>query len=181
MLCASLAAYAPWEPQHMGQLDGPDFPLTPRLERIEKGVRYSNIFDDAAVISALEGPSSVVFMVQARLLSTVLEKAPRDATPCKLQYQFVPQGIQIETQCDGPHRLILPFIALASERATQPAATTLLLARAGGTVHVESATPLVVEGGLEKRVFNPVPGFEALPVAVTPDAMGRCRVIIRVG
>ena len=47
-------------------------------------------------------------------------------------------------------------------------------------MRVEALTPLRVEGGLERRVFNPVPGFEALPVAVTPDATGRCRVVLRV-
>ncbi len=180
VLCASLAEYVPWEPQNMPQLDGPDFPLTPRLERFEKGVRYTNIFDGGATIKASERSGTVVFVVQARLLASAVGKAPPDATPCQLEYQFTPQGLQIETRCDGPHCLMLPLIALRTERADQPAASTVTIARAGGTVRVEAATPLRVEGGLERRVFNPVPGFEALPVAVTPDAAGRCRVTISV-
>jgi hypothetical protein len=180
VLCASLAEYVPWEPQNMPKLDGPDVPLTPRLERLVSGVRYSNIFDGDALIRASEGVGKVAFKVQARLLAGVLGKAPADATACTLAYQFTPQGLQIETQCDGPHRLMLPLIALRTEVAAQPDATTVTIMRAGGTVRVESATPLVVEGGLAQRVFNPVPGFEALPVAAVPDAAGRCRVVIRV-
>lgn len=177
VLCASLAAYEAWEPQNMEKLAGPDFPLTPRLERLEQGVRYANIFDGGATVKALAGPGAIVFMVQAQLLASALGRPPADAAKCKLEYQFTPQGLQIETQCAGPHRLMLPLIALQTERAVQPDAKTLTIARAGGTVRLESATPLEVEG---QRVYNPVPGFEALPVAVTPDASGRCRVMIRV-
>ena len=180
VLCASLAEYVPWEPQNMAQLAGPDVPLTPRVERLVNGVRHSNIFDGGATITALEGADKVVFIVRARLLASALGKPPADAERCKLEYQFTPQGIQIETQCDGPYQLLLPLIALRAEPAAQPDAHTLTIARVGGTVRVEALTPLRVEGGLERRVFNPVPGFEALPVAVTPDATGRCRVVLRV-
>lgn len=180
VLCASLAEYVPWEPANMPQLDGPDFPLTPRVERMENGTRFSNIFDGDAVINVLEGTGAVTIMVRARLLASAVEKAPPAAAKCKLEYNFTPDGVQIQTQCDGPYRLVLPLIALRSERAAQPDANTVSIARDGGTVRVESATPLAAEGGLAQRVFNPVPGFEALPVVALPDVHGRCHVTLRV-
>ena len=164
----------------MQKLDGPDFPLTPRVEHIENGVRHTNLFDGGATINVLEGSGAIVFLIQTRLLANVLEKPPADAPKCKLEYHFTADGVKIQAQYTGPYRLMLPLMALQAERAAQPDARTVTIARAGGTVRVESQTPLAVEGGLEKRNFNPIPGFEALPVFATPDAAGRCNVTLRV-
>ncbi|MCX7010288.1 MAG: hypothetical protein NTY53_24120, partial [Kiritimatiellaeota bacterium] len=82
VLCASLADYVLWEPANMQQLDDLDFPLTPRVERIENGTRFSNIFDGTATINALEGTDAIAILVQARLVKSAVEKAPADAAKC---------------------------------------------------------------------------------------------------
>ncbi len=180
VLCASLADYVLWEPGSMAKLKGPDFPLTPRVEQMTDGVRHTNLYDGGATLNALEGRSAIVFLVQARLLKKGTDKPPATTPKCKLEYHFTGDSVKIQTQYAGAYRLVLPLIALQTERATQPAPSTITVARAGGTLQLESHTPVTVEGGLDKRIFNPVPGFEALPVYVTPDADGRCSVTLRV-
>jgi hypothetical protein len=180
VLCASLADFVPWEPANMQKLEGSDFPLTPRVERLVAGVRHTNLYNGGATINALEGSNAIAFLVQARLLTNVMDKPPANAPKCKLEYHFTSDGVKIQAHYAEPYRLVLPLIALRTERAAQPDANTVTITRAGGTLRVESRTPLLAEGGLEQRVFNPVPGFEALPVMVAPDAAGRCSVNLRV-
>lgn len=180
LCCASLADYVLWEPANMQKLNGPDFPLTPRVEFLDGGTRYANIYDGGATINALEGSSAIVFLVQARLLKNVVDKPLADTPKCKLEYHFTADGVKIQAQYARPYRLVLPLLALQTERAAQPDAKTISVIRAGGTVRVESQTALAVEGGLEQRVFNPVPGFEALPVFAMPDAAGRCSITLSV-
>jgi hypothetical protein len=180
LMCASLASYVPWEPANMQKPDGPDFPLTPRVERLEGETRFTNLFDCGATINALEGDNAIVFLMQVRLLKSLPEKFPADEPKCKLEYHFTSDSVKIQAQCAPPYRLVLPLIALRNERASQPDPKTLTLARAGGTLRLEAQSPLMVEGGLAKRIFNPIPGFEAVPVIVTPDAAGRCSVTLSV-
>lgn len=74
----------------------------------------------------------------------------------ELTYRITPEDVRIESKCPGAW-MVLPIIATAN-----------------GRVRVESAT----QSFEEKRIFNPVPGFEADPLIVMPNADGRCSVRI---
>jgi hypothetical protein len=205
VLCASLAEYLLWEPENMQPNTwGKDAPLTPRVERIVDGKlfssllnataeitkrfsnlidadgkhfhnlfdvdskRPSNIFDAAAEITPSEENGAVIFRVKTRLVGG-------ESVPCELVYRLTKNGVRIESKTANGH-LVLPIIATAAVRATQLDAKTIMV----GKVRVEAATALQAVGGLNERIFNAVPGFEALPLTVVPDDAGRCRVEIRV-
>jgi len=182
VLSASLADYVLWEPTNMQKLNAPDFPLTPRVERMENGKRFTNLYDGAAQVAMSEEGGAQIFRVQTRLLAVDGESPADGVTACELIYRLAPGAVQIEAAFTGSEaacaacRLVLPVVATAAERATQPTDQRLTVAKVGGVVCLDSATPLLVTDGLDHRVFNPVPGFEAVPVSIPPDAAGRCRV-----
>lgn len=186
VLSASLADYVLWEPTNMQKLDAPDFPLTPRVELVENGKRFTNLYDGAAQVAVSEESGALIFRVRTRLLAADGKPPADGAIACELIYRLTPEAVHIESAFAGPEaaraacRLVLPVVATKAERTTQLTSHGLMVAKAGGLVRLDSATPLVVADGLDRRVFNPIPGFEAVSVSIPPDEAGRCRVSLRV-
>ncbi|MBM3858434.1 MAG: hypothetical protein FJ395_02150 [Verrucomicrobia bacterium] len=144
VLCASLAAYLPWEPTNMQPMKEPDFPLTVRLERAVQARRNASIEDGEAEITAAEEGGALVFRVKMKLL------------PGEMTYRITPENVTIESKCPGAW-MIVPVIATATDK-----------------IRFETKN----QSFEERRIFNPVPGFEADPWIVMPDAEGRCSVTI---
>lgn len=187
VLCASLADYVPWEPSNMPALEGPDTPLTPRIEIAgADGARWSNLYDPAAQVETAGG-SGVALRASVRLLDAAGREPVGGPCPCTLEYRFEDGAATIAAEFKGPPaaraqaRLVLPVVATSTEKATRPSPERIAMERAGAKVTLVGPAGMEIDGGPDRRIYNHVPGLEALPVRVPFDAEGRCVVRVEVG
>ena len=117
--------------------------------------RVERIVDGKRVSNLFDGEAEVVPSEEAGAL---VFRVKMKLLPGELVYRITPDAVRIESKCEGG-RLVLPIIATAL-----------------GKVRVEATTPVRAE----KRFFNAVPGFEAEPLIIEPDADGKCCATISV-
>ena len=74
-------------------------------------------------------------------------------------------------------RLVLPMISPSGEKVTQ-SAQRIEIHKPQGKVVIEANSPLRIQEGTRQRIFNPVPGFEAVPVIadIPADSRLECRI-----
>ncbi len=167
ILCAGVAA------------DGE--PLTPRVEWIDGGARYSNLHDGTAAVTAVEDAAEVRFDVKTRLCGPGGREPAAGRCPCDLQYVVAPGGVSIEAFITGGDgRLVVPLAVTAAETVERVDGTTLRIRKPGAVLRIEGTTPLQVPHGTGHRIRSAVSGLEALPVALSPCAAGRCRLTLTV-
>jgi hypothetical protein len=95
------------------------------------------------------------------------QKARPSATSYRLAYRFTDGRLQIRAGIDGGEggvQLILPVVATSDEPAKVRADGEVLIEKPGGTVHIASTRPL--RAIPSERVFNHVPGLQALVLSV---------------
>jgi hypothetical protein len=79
----------------------------------------------------------------------------------------------------GPNRprLVLPLISPTGETVTQ-SAQRIEIHKPQGRVVIEANAPLRIQKSARSRIFNLVPGFEALPIIaeIPADSRLECRI-----
>ncbi|MBM4156298.1 MAG: hypothetical protein FJ221_14905 [Lentisphaerae bacterium] len=155
-------------------------PLTPRVEWIDGGERFSNLHDAAASVAGVTDGDEIRFDVKTRLRGPGGRDPSAGRCPCDLQFCFVPGGVTIEAfMTGGDGRLVVPLIVGAADTVERIDGTTLRIRRARSVLTVEGTTPLQVPRGLEGRIRGASSGLRALPVELPPCAAGRCRASLR--
>jgi hypothetical protein len=87
-----------------------------------------------------------------------------------LNYNFSDDKVEIIAQpAQGNNMykessLVLPVASVNSEKVVQSSPTKIEIYKPGGTVVLESNVPLWIKPTEKGRVFNLVPGVEAVPV-----------------
>lgn len=156
-------------------------PLTPRVEWIDGGERFSNLHDAAASATAVEDGTEIRFDVKTRLRGPGGRDPSAGRCPCDLQFCFAPGGVTIEAfMTGGDGRLVVPLIVGAADAVERVDGMTLRIRRPHAVLTVEGTTPLQVPRGLEGRIRGAGSGLRAMPVALAPCAAGRCRASLRV-
>jgi hypothetical protein len=95
------------------------------------------------------------------------QRTPKDPTAYRLSYRFADDVVQIRARIEGgagEARLIVPIVCGRDEAASRADERTLAIAKARAAVRVSAGRAL--QAAPEERVFNPVPGLEAVPVKV---------------
>ncbi len=155
-------------------------PITPRIEWIDGGERFSNLHDTAATVAAVADGDEIRFDVKTRLRGPGGRDPSAGRCPCDLQFCLTPGGASIEAfMTGGDGRLVVPLIVGAADAVERVDGTTLRIRRGAAVLAVEGTTPLQVPRGLEGRIRGAVSGLHALPVALAPCAAGRCRMALR--
>ena len=171
VLTSSMAEYVLVEPNNMQPQPGEDFPFTPRIETKKGDVWYTNLFDLKAQVKSSDVGGQIKFDVQAALCDRDHEKMA-GAAGYKLNYQLDGQKVTIKVAtADGAvsetaTSLVLPIVSRSGEPVKQVSDKRIEIKRPGGTVVVESTVPLKIKGNANERIFNMVPGMEALPIIV---------------
>lgn len=165
LICAaSMARYERVEP--LNQQAAPetdDFPLTPRIETKINGEWYTNLYDLKADLSIREGDDSVEITVSTKLTNSQYQALPET---CKLQYIFTERSLTIRAQSPRPAQLVLPIISPETENVSRPNSCQLELEKQDEALRLESDSPLQTPADKRERVFNLVPGAQALPVTL---------------
>lgn len=152
VLLSSVADYRMAEPLNM-QLSlkkARHRPLTPRLELLRQGVRYSNCYDTDSRIEAIEEEEGVRIHVSARLVSLEQEELSEPVS-CTIAYFLSEKGLTIDCKISGAGegvKLVLPVVA--------------------DTAQVTTATAC----GEAERIFFLTGGFGAWEWVIVPDKEG---------
>ncbi|MBO9710292.1 MAG: hypothetical protein J7521_18975 [Caulobacter sp.] len=182
VLAASLTRYKVVETgNQQTPIDASHRPLTPRLELVD-GETFTSLSDAAATMMVEKGSQGVRVIARGRLLTPEGKTPPGDATYA-LDYELGEAGLVLTAsvaQLDAGRtaRLILPVISTADERVATLGAQAVTVAKPGGDL-VVTALDGTFEPVDEHRIFNLVPGLEALELRLPIPADGQVRISLK--
>lgn len=181
VLSASLTEYSMNEPANMQPVtDKFSMALTPRLEIVFGEKCFSNLYDLEARVEKEENRDGIEFHVNARLLHAPLRAPESPESPesgeaaCTLNYRFTQNAVEIsarmrKTQKFERLEFVLPIISPTGERVKREGSGSYIIEKPAGKVAVSSNVALVIPDFDRERVFNHVPGFEAVPLVAEWD------------
>ncbi len=174
LLAGSMARYILVEPFNMQAQPGDDFPLTMRIETRKDDQWYTNLYDLKPDVQFNDAPDACVFDITATLQDEDRVPATADSddgSTFKLGYRFTDDQVTITATSKGdqtgatPVEVVIPIISPTGEKVRQISDTLIEIDKPGGTVVIESTSALVIKQTEKGRVFNMVPGAEAIPIS----------------
>jgi hypothetical protein len=170
LLCASMNEYQMVEAGNQQvETDPHTMPLTPRIELREGDKLYMNISDHEAVITAQNQGDKIIVKTKSKLVDKNQKDPKGGAINCEVNYEFTAGKVLIYFKHDKPNaqvKIIILVIAKAAERLTVLSKNALQIKRESGLVKIASTRPLIQLPTTNGRIFNFVPGFEAVPLAM---------------
>jgi hypothetical protein len=160
ILVASMNKYQLLEGFNMQQdKDASTMCLTPRFE-VDN---FRNINDLKATVEQTQTAAGIVFKAQSSLVDE--NQLPAPVTDCETTYTFSDDAVLIHaTTKNEKASFFLPVITTIDEKVSVLADNKLEIHKKGGVVRIESSAPMKMIGGVQERIFNFVPGMEALPL-----------------
>ena len=165
---ASMAEYILVEKNNQQlQPDNEDIPLTPRVEYFEGDQVFTNLFDLKAKVDATDDGETVIFDVNTRLTNRDQKVLPNGTY--QLQYLIDKDKILLKVKDIGEMfttgaTFVLPIISPTGEQVNQLDANKIEVQKKQGKIIIEANVPLFIKETAQERIFNMVPGFEAIPV-----------------
>ncbi len=170
LLASSMARYEMVEPLNMQPQPGDDFPLTSRVELRTEDDWFTNLYDLKAKVSFTEDEKRCGFDVQTTLQNEERKTHASHEAAVNLRYTFAREKVTISVtppaDAKAETTLVVPLISPSGETVRQVSDNRLEIEKPGGTVVLTSNVPLTLGTEPEKRVFNMVPGMEAVPVTM---------------
>ncbi len=170
VLSASMNRYQMAEPTNMQRNIDPNYmPLTARLQTVDG--KYMSISDLKARISYKEVNDEIEFTVHSKLVDAEQNSPEEGLVNCKLQYIFSGESLEILVQHDcqneGEVHFVLPLVSSSNEGYQLDSETSLSIQKNNGILMIKANKKFKILPTLEgkSRVFNHVPGFEAIPLA----------------
>ncbi|MRX64825.1 hypothetical protein [Maribacter luteus] len=168
LLAASMAKYELVESLNQQPNPGEDFPFTPRVETVHKDKWYSNIFDRAANISSVDTDGKIRIDAQCQLKNDENEAVEETASEFSLTYHCSESALQIlantNQKITSETAFVLPIISPTGEAVTQVNPKEITVQKPKGLVRITSSVPLKISEIPKERIFNMVPGAEAIPI-----------------
>jgi hypothetical protein len=88
--------------------------------------------------------------------------------------------VTIDARSEAAGRLVLPIVCTQQQPVARAGAQVVHVGRDGGRIVVECDAGAAFESIPERRIFNLVPGFQCVPLAVALAPGRGVRVTIRV-
>lgn len=178
LLVASMNAYQLVEAGNM-QADADPFsmPLTFRAELTANGVVYMNIACLDATVHASRQGEKVVIQASSRLVDQHQNDPPQGPVYCQAEYIFTPEKIVLSLYCKSSlaaHlnniRIVVPVISNSKEKVEMVNDKSVHIYKAKASLHLNADQPLTRLRATANRLFNFVPGFEAVPFVINKPA-----------
>jgi len=172
LLASSMARYEMVEPLNMQPQPGDDFPLTTRIERRKDDMWYTNLYDLKADVRFKDDKQRCVFDVTTSLQDE--ERNTPDDQPAgyRLRYVFDEETTTISAivpaaaKASSNAALVIPILSPTGEDVRQVSETRIEIDKPEGMVVVESNSPMTIAPSRKGRIFDMVPGAEAVPVMI---------------
>ena len=143
--------------------------------------RFNNLYDLEARVKKEENRDYIEFHVHARLLHAPLHAPESPVSPesgeaaCTLSYRFTRDVVKISARmrknmpkCDRIE-FVLPVISPTGERVEREGFGCYIIDKPAGKIVVSSNVDLIIPDFNRERIFNHVPGFEAVPLVAEWD------------
>ncbi len=170
LLVGSMARYILVEPRNQQPNPDEDFPLTTRIEIRKDNAWYTNLYDLKAEVEFADDGQRVSFDVTTTLQDEDRNVVQGEPAEYDLNYRFqndkvtISAGQSDEAVSKSQATLVVPIISPSGEVVRQVSDTRIEIDKPGGTVVVECNVPLSIQDSEKGRIFNMVPGAEAVPV-----------------
>lgn len=184
LLSASMNEYQMKEPGNMQPDNDPhSMPLTPRLQMESDGTRYMNICDLSAEMETSASGKAFVISARSMLRDKDQNQPPAGEIRCQSVYTFEDNRVVLEFKTEGQAdsgavKIILPVICSSAEKYEIITAKKIRFYKKNAVVNLAFSHDVELLPTTGGRVFNFVPGLEAVPLAVNGE---KCRVEIEVG
>ncbi len=178
IFAASMAKYLQVEPLNQQANPSEDFPFTPRIEIDKDGGWYTNLYDLKAKVEPSDSPDRTDFRVQTTLQDKDRNTVPGEDSAFELRYLFEDELTTVTANRKqgaediSKASLVLPVISPSGETVRQTASNRIEIDKPEGTVVIEGSGPLVIKKTAKGRVFNQVPGCEAVPIMISLPSDG---------
>ncbi len=172
LLASSMARYIQVEPLNQQANPGEDFPLTTRIEARNNDTWYTNIYDLKAEVDVKEEDQRITFDVAAKMQDEDRNLVPDGGAACSLQYQFEHDKVTISAinsefaEGQDPGTLVVPIVSPSGEEVRQTSSNRIEIDKPEGSVVIECNVPMEIKASDKGRIFNMVPGAEAVPIMV---------------
>ena len=174
LLVAGMNAYQLVEAGNMQPDPDPlSMPLTLRAELTVNGVTYMNISCLDAKVTASQTGNRILIQTLSRLVDKDQNDPPLGTVYCRTEYVFTPEKITLSFHCDNHRgnylndiRVVMPVIAESSEAVQTPGNNKIHIMKSKAVVTISSVQPLIRLQTTDERLFNFVPGLEAVPFAI---------------
>ena len=168
LFVASMNTYQLVEAGNMqADKDPLSMPLTPRAELTANGIVYMNISDLTASVTVEEKTPQFTITTHSRLVDKDQQDPPTGPIHCQTTYIFSPEKTQLSFTCTPTPdiRIVLPLISPSGEQITTTN-NTIHVQKEKATVILSSNQPIQQLPTTGGRIFNFVPGLEAIPLAI---------------
>lgn len=171
LLCtSSLAVYNILESYNIQPQPGEDFALTPRIETFKDGGWYTNLFDLEATFTSNDDSNIIEYTAHAQLKNEAKEVVSETASDFTLNYICSAEKLEIVATTNQNIKketsFVLPIVSPTGEKVEQLSGNEITIEKPDGTVKVSASVPLKIKNTPKGRIFNMVPGMEAVPIIV---------------
>ncbi len=174
LLVASMNAYQLVEKGNMqADTDPLSMPLTLRAELTVNGITYMNISCLDAIMSASQTGNRIIIQTSSRLVDQDQNAPPQGAVHCHTEYIFTPEKISLSLNCDKVPvayqqdvRIVAPVIAASTETVQVVDNKKIRIHKNKSLLTITADQPLKRLPVTGDRIFNFVPGLEAVPLAI---------------
>ena len=167
---SSMAEYLLVEKNNQQPNPGEDFALTPRVETFSNQKWYTNLYDLSANVRVEDKDQTIRFEVHASLKDEDRNPVAETASAFKMIYTCDKDKIEIRAgntegkEITFPTAMVFPIISPRGEKVTQVSPRHIEVEKPEGKVVIESNVNLNIKETEKSRVFNMVPGAEAIPI-----------------
>jgi hypothetical protein len=181
ILCGSMNEYQTKEPGNMQPDTDPfSMSLTPRIELLKEGC-YMNISDLTATIEVRTENGAIIIYANSRLVDQNQNLPPSGEITCQTVYSFLNNKVSFEFTFGNsaylPVRVVFPVISKSAEKLDRISDFEIQIKKENATVKVTSDCKIDILPTSTNRVFNFVPGLEAIPLAIYKS---KCTIEIEV-
>lgn len=180
LLAGSMARYIMVEPLNMQPQPNEDFAFTPRVELRKNDRWFTNLYDLKANVTYQTEASHIDFAVTTTLQDEDRNAVSDEPAEHHIRYRLTNDSVTISVDLpDKPNigratQLVLPVISPSGDTVTRVSDTRIEIKKPLGVVVIESNWPLTIKRTPSGRVFNMVPGAEAVPVVIElPEDAGQ--------
>lgn len=172
LLVASMNEYQLFEAGNMQPDTDPlSMPLTPRIEMKPAADVYMNIADLSATIKEKHDKETITIETGSRLVNKNQENPLSGRIDCRVSYIFsagktVLQFAYEQPQGQAKPRIIIPVVSASGETMRVVSSSVIEIKKENATVRVSSNHALTILSTGNGRIFNYVPGLEAIPLAI---------------
>ena len=178
LLVASMNAYQLVEAGNMQADSDPlSMPLTVRAELTINGVTYMNISCLDAIVKASHAGDRIVIQTNSRLVDKDQNDPPQGVVHCQTEYVFTPKKSTLSLRCTSETvvymkdiRIVVPVISSSSESVQAVGDNKIHIQKSKALLTVSANQPLTRLPVTGDRLFNFVPGLEAVPLAISKPA-----------